>query len=375
MIYAGARLRVSTASLTCGYSPGRGYVEIMNQRYAVVTADRRAEIRDVPVTAPGPDQVVVDITYCGICATDTHGWGTAGALPPPVFGHEWTGTIAEVGAEVDAVRVGQRVVAAVGPACGRCAQCRAGHTEQCDLAFAEANGVSPGADDHGGFGTRVVVAARRVVPVPDGVTDEQAALVEPTAVTFHAVRRTAFELGSLVVVQGAGPIGLLTAMHARAAGAGRIVVVEPSGPRREVASSLGFRDVVAPGDGFRELLADVTHGLGADVLFECTGAAALLQPSAELVRRGGTMALLGFPLTPSEVSYGDWQIRELTVIGSLAYTHADFTGALNAIAGGAVDVGPLHTGTVGLGELQDTLALLDSGTSSHAKVLVDPSRG
>ncbi|MET0491638.1 MAG: zinc-binding dehydrogenase [Actinoplanes sp.] len=213
-----------------------------------------------------------------------------------------------------------------------------------------------------------------MVAVPDAVSDEQAALVEPTAVTFHAVRRTAFALGSLVVVQGAGPIGPLTAMHARAAGAGRVIVVEPSAPRREVATGLGFSDVVAPGDGFTQLLGDVTAGPGADVLFECTGAAPLLQPSAELVRRGGTLALLGFPLASSTVSYGDWQIRELTVIGSLAYTHADFAGALNAIAGGAVDVSPLHTGTVGLDELQATLELLDSGRSSHAKVLVDPRR-
>ncbi|MFI5937206.1 zinc-binding dehydrogenase [Actinoplanes sp. NPDC051494] len=344
----------------------------MSHRYATVTADHRAELRDAPAATPAADGVVVDITYCGICATDTHGWGTAGALPAPVFGHEWTGTVSAVGADAGSLRVGQRVVAAVGPACGRCAQCRAGHTEQCDLAFAEANGVSPGAGEHGGFATAVAVAARRVVAVPDTLTDEQAALVEPAAVTFHAVRRTAFELGSTVVVQGAGPIGLLTAMHARAAGAGHIIVVEPSQARRAVATALGFRDVVAP--GFEEHLRDVTDGLGADVLFECTGAAALLQPSAELVRRGGTMALLGFPLTPSTVSYGDWQIRELTVIGSLAYTHADFAGAINAIANGAVDVTPLHTGTVGLDELQETLALLDSGESAHAKVLVDPRR-
>lgn len=346
----------------------------MEHRFAVVAADRQVSLAGASAYEPAEDGVVVDISYCGICATDTHGWGSAGALPAPVFGHEWTGTVSAVGASVTSVRVGQRVVAAVGPACGRCAQCLAGHAEQCDLAFAEANGVSPGAGEHGGFATQVKVSARRVVKVPDDVTDEQAALVEPAAVTFHAVRRTALALGSLVVVQGAGPIGLLTAMHARAAGAGRIIVVEPAEPRRRVATELGFRDVVAPGDGFSALLAEVTDGLGADVLFECTGAAALLQPSAELVRRGGTMALLGFPLTPSTVSYGDWQIRELTVIGSLAYTHADFAGAIRAIAGGAVDVTPLHTGTVGLDDLQETLASLDSGRSAHAKVLVDPRR-
>jgi len=167
---------------------------------------------------------------------------------------------------------------------------------------------------------------------------------------------------------------LLTAMHARSAGAGRVIVVEPSEARRQVATELGFTDVVAPGAGFEELLAGRTHGLGADVLFECTGAAALLAASGNHVRRGGTLSLLGFTTAPSQVVYGDWQIRELRVVGSLAYSRVDFEGSLRALASGAVRTDVLHTGTIGLAELQETLELLDSGTSSHAKVLVDPRR-
>lgn len=129
--------------------------------------------------------------------------------------------------------------------------------------------------------------------------------------------------------------------------------------------------MVEPGD-LATLIDDVTDGLGADVLFECTGVAALFQPSAELVRRGGTLALLGYPGTDSSVSYGDWQSRELTVIGSLAYSHEDFKGAMTLIAEGRIDVKSLHTGTIGLGELVNMFDELDSGTSTHAKVLVDP---
>lgn len=95
---------------------------------------------------------------------------------------------------------------------------------------------------------------------------------------------------------------------------------------------------------------------------------------ASLVRRGGTLALLGFPLTESTVSYADWQQRELTVIGSLAYNHDDFVGVMRLIAAGRIDVSPLHTGTIGLGELGEILAEVDSGQSQHAKVLVDPRR-
>ncbi len=321
---------------------------------------------------PAPDGVVVDIGFCGICATDTHGYASA-ALPPAVFGHEWMGTVTAVGTDVTTVRVGQRVVAGVGPSCGVCAQCRAGHASNCDLAFAEANGITDDAPAHGGFATKLKVSARRAIPVLDELSDEEAALMEPATVTFHAVRRAQLRFGSTVVVQGAGPIGLLTAQHARTGGAGRLIISEPSGPRRAAARALGVTDVVEPAD-LPGLLAEATNGLGADVLFECTGVAALLQPSAELVRRGGTLALLGYPGTNSSVSYGDWQSRELTVIGSLAYSHEDFAATMRLIADGRIDVKSLHTGTIGLGDLVAMFRELDSGTSEHAKVLVDPRR-
>lgn len=210
-----------------------------------------------------------------------------------------------------------------------------------------------------------------MIPVPDEISDIEAALVEPATVTFHAVRRVAAEVGVIVVVQGAGPIGLLTAQHARNAGAGRIIISEPSVPRRAVATKLGFSDVVAP-DALRSVLDEISQGLGADVVYECTGVASLLQPTAELVRRGGMLALLGYPLQESTVSYADWQSRELTVIGSLAYNHEDFLGTIRSIAGHRVDVATLHTGTVGLASLRDILEELDSGHSQHTKVLVSP---
>ncbi|MER5555852.1 zinc-binding dehydrogenase [Streptomyces sp. NPDC002793] len=343
-------------------------------RYVRVSGPRELQaMAESAEERPAPDGVVVDITYCGVCGTDVHGYTDGHMLPPAVFGHEWTGVISAVGDEVTGLSVGQRVVGGVGPACGRCRQCAAGHARQCELVFAEANGVDEAAPAHGGFGTRVRVSARRVIPVPDGVTDVEAALVEPATVTFHAVRRTAMELGSVAVVQGAGPIGLLAAQHARNAGAGRVVVSEPSAARRSTAEKLGFRDVVAP-EQLATMLMEITDGLGADVLFECTGVPSLLQPSAELVRRGGTLSLLGYPMAESTVSYADWQTRELTVIGSLAYNHEDFVGTLRAIAGKRLDVATLHTGTIGLSDLGSMLDELDSGSSSHTKVLVDPRK-
>lgn len=194
----------------------------------------------VAASDPAPGRVVVDVTYAGICGTDVHGCTDGGMLPPAVFGHEWTGTVRAVGEGVTSVAPGDRVVGGVGPACGSCAQCRRGHAKHCDLVFIEANGVDAQAAPHGAFATQVDVSQRRVVPVPSALSDVEAALVEPAAVTFHAVRRARLEPGSVVVVVGAGPIGLLTTQNARAAGAGRVIVSEPSEARRATACELGF---------------------------------------------------------------------------------------------------------------------------------------
>ena len=342
-------------------------------RTATVSAPQQLQISERPVPAPASDQVVVRIRYCGVCGTDVHGFEAPAMLPPAVFGHEWTGTVVDAGSGVESVRVGDRVSVAVGPPCGRCSMCLSGHADHCDTAFAEANGVTPGAPEHGGFATHLAVSERRVVRLLDGLSDEQGALVEPTAVTFRAVKRTTIPLGAVVVVQGAGPIGLLTAQQARG-GAGRTFVVETVEARRRAAMGLGFTDVFEPGDEFAEALRSATAGRGADVLFECTGVAKLLQPSAELVRRGGMLSLVGYTAELSSVSYGDWVSRELRLVASLAYTHDDFLGAMVTLASGAVDVSPMITGTFGLSDLPQLLTELGSGSTRHAKVLVDPSR-
>lgn len=341
---------------------------------ATVSAPNELEIREAEVRKPAGDQVLVQIQYCGVCGTDVHGFQAPELLPRAVFGHEWTGTIVDTGESVETVSAGDRVSVAVGPPCGRCPMCRSGNADHCDTAFAEANGVTPDAPDHGGFATHITVSERRVVKLVPGLSDEQGALVEPTAVTFRAVRRTAFPLGSVVVVQGAGPIGLLCAQQARHAGAARTFVVEPVAARREAATALGFADSFEPGTSFTGALQEATGGRGADVLFECTGVAKLLQPSAELVRRGGTLSLVGYTAELSSVSYGDWVARELRLVASLAYTHQDFVGAMAMLASGAVDPGPVITGTVGLQDLAGVLTDLGSGSTHHAKVLVDPNR-
>lgn len=343
-------------------------------RYAVFTGEKQIEIRTAPIPTAEPGGVVVKITYCGICGSDLSTWKAGSFGYESTFGHEWTGTIWEVGEEAEGFQAGDRVIASVGPACGTCGSCVAGYPNYCDTALAEGYCATDFTKIHGGYAEYLSVPARRVQKVLDGVSDVAAGLTEPCTVSIHGVRRTSFPLGSAVVVQGGGPIGLFAAQHARNAGAAHLLLIETNPSRRQLAEELGFTEVFAPGDEFQARLKEVTNGIGADIVYEATGVPALVQPAAEMVRRGGTLGLLGFSFFPVEINYADWQTRELTVVSSILYGHADFKATMTGMADGSIDAEKLHSGTIGLEELQNLMEDLASGTSAHTKVLVDPTK-
>lgn len=290
------------------------------------------------------------------------------------FGHEWTGSIHEVGSDVEGFAVGNRVIASVGTACGTCGLCQAGHPDQCETALLDGYCANDFTKIHGGYAEYLSVPARRVQHVFEGVSDIQAGLTEPCTVSIHGVRRTHFPVGSTVIVQGGGPIGLFAAEHARNAGAGVLIIIETNEARRQKARDLGFTDVYAPGDELDARIKEVTRGIGADVVYEATGVPKLVQTAAEMLRRGGTLGLLGFSFDPTPINYADWQTRQVTAVSNILYSHADFWATMRAIADGTVRPEEQHTGTIGLDELQATFEDLASGQSQHMKVLVDPTR-
>ena len=199
---------------------------------ALITGEHTVDFVEFPDPAPAPAGVVVDVAYCGICGTDIHAYQSGRPYNPAICGHEWSGTVSAVGADVRSLTEGDRVVVAVAPACGQCTACRRGQADRCQVTFMSALGRDPMAPPHGGFAPRIAVAAERVVKTDPGLTDEEAAQVEPATVAFHAVRTSNLRLGDIAVIQGAGPIGLGTLQWVRAAGAGRVIVVEPSDERR-----------------------------------------------------------------------------------------------------------------------------------------------
>ncbi|HTL00341.1 MAG TPA: zinc-binding dehydrogenase [Pseudomonadales bacterium] len=344
----------------------------------LVTGERRLELREMPQPVPTPGKAVVEIAYCGICGTDLHAFQSGEPYNPAICGHEWTGRVSAVGAQTSHVREGDRVAIGAAVACGSCATCRRGDAAHCETAFAGMIGIGPLAAPHGGFASAIAIDASRLYHVDPKLDDVDAAILEPATVAVHAVRRTGIRLGDSVLVLGAGPIGLLVLQAARAAGAGTVMLVEPQRSRRELGGSLGADKLIDPG------AADVTEAVnahigaqGADIVIECAGIPRTIGQAVSLVRRGGTVSLVGVPNGPAQIQAAEWLVKEVRVATSLAYLREEFDIAQGLVADGRMRCAALHTSTVSLQRIGDAFERLSApqatgGPPQDIKVLVDP---
>ena len=341
---------------------------------ALVTGLKQVELVEFPDPEASAGRAVVQVAYCGICGTDLHAWLSGEPYNPAICGHEWCGDVSAVGAGVDHVREGDRVAIGVATACGHCASCRRGDAAHCETAFAGMIGVGPLAAPHGGFAPAIAIDGSRLYRLDPAVDDATAAILEPATVAVHAVRRTPLRLGDAVVVLGAGPIGLLTAACARVAGAGGVVVVEPQPERRALASRLGADRVIDPtAEDAAEAVNDFFGQTGADVVFECAGIPATINQSVALVRRGGVVSLVGVADKAAEIMPAQWLVQEVRLVSSLGYLREEFSIAQDLAKDGRLDLGALHTSTVGLDGIGDAFARL-AEAPSEVKILVDPRR-
>lgn len=340
-------------------------------RVAVLTGPGAIDVVQRPEPELLPGTVIVAVDRCGIGATDIQAF-VSGSVPAPAwFGHEWVGHVVAVGAGSRDRFEGERVVGAAPPPCGQCRPCMAGLGPHCEVALAMIVGSHQSASPHGAFADRIRVDARRVHRVPDGVELSNAALAEPAAVAAHAVARAGQSLGDVVVVVGAGTIGLLVAELARLAGAARVAAVDIEPQRRELACELGA-DAAFGGDDVLGWLRGQGHGLGADVVYECAGRPSAVSLSIEAARQGGTVVVVGLSGDPGRVGAAELVHRQLTVTASLGYTVTDVHRALDLMADDRFRVSAIHDRRVGFGDLADTFAELASYSSARRKVLFAP---
>ncbi|MFE3142561.1 zinc-binding dehydrogenase [Streptomyces scopuliridis] len=333
----------------------------------------RLEEHEVPVPPTRPDRVLVRVSRVGVCGSDLailrgqH----ARAEPGVILGHEFVGTVAASGT-ADAPPVGTQVAVRPLIACADrgtvppCRACASGNAHVC-----AALGLY-GVDEPGGLAGYVSVRAAAVHSVAQGVPPGRAALAEPLAVAVHAVARSGLTAGATVVVFGAGPIGLFTALVARRGGAGDVLIVEPNAWRRGIAERYGFATLAA-GEDTPALIRERTRGEGADLVFDSAGHPAVALQLTEAARIQGTIVVVGVYKTPPAVDLRTVNFAEHRLIGTRVYTRDDFITAIGLIETDELGLSALPTRTFPLDEAADAFAAAGGGEGS-VKVLIEPAR-
>jgi 2-desacetyl-2-hydroxyethyl bacteriochlorophyllide A dehydrogenase len=337
---------------------------------AVYRAKGELDVEERPVPDPGPGEVLVEVSHCGVCGSDLHmvldGWGQPGR----VGGHEWSGRVAALGPGVDGWALGAPVVGGELVTCGACVYCAAGRPSLC-----KARDPIAGDGYEGAFARYVLTSAAGLLPVDDSLGLRTAALTEPLAVALHALTRSGVGPGERVLVTGAGPIGLLAVAALRAAGIDDIVVSEPAATRRERAAAVGAADVVTPDDLDAPAMPMDLVAHPFDVVLECSGRADAMEAGLAQLERTGRLVLVGAGIRRPKLDNNRILLNELLVTGAFNYDRGGFASALALLASDALPVDLLvEPDDVPLSGLLDAMHKLASAELA-AKVLVAPKEG
>jgi L-iditol 2-dehydrogenase len=339
----------------------------------VLTRYNHFELQDWPLPEIRPDEVLLRVAACGICGSDVHGMdGSSGRRQPPIImGHEAAGTIVQTGAGVSGWSAGRRVTFDSTIFCGGCWFCRRGQINLCDQR--RVLGVS--CDDyrrHGAFAEFVAVPQHILYALPDAVSFEWAAMVEPLSVALHAARRTQISLNDTAVVVGVGMIGLLVVQTLRAAGCGQVVAVDIDPGRLDLACKLGA-DVALRSDqqDVQDEIFKRTADRGADIAVEVVGIAPTVQLAAACLRKGGQLTLVGNLAPKVDFPLQAVVTRELSVRGSCA-SCGEYPACLDLMARGAIQVDPLISAVAPLAEGPEWFRRLHEGGQRLMKVILKP---
>jgi len=322
---------------------------LINMKAALLKGPYDIEIIDVEKPEPKPGEVLIRVARCGICGSDLHAY--KGKHPdfaiPLIPGHEFSGVVEDVGESVEEVKKGDRVTVEPLKICGKCYYCKRGEYNQC-LKF----GVL-GAQTNGAFTEYIAVQERWVYKIPDKMSFEEGAMVEPTAVAVHAVRRAGI-VGDTVLVLGAGTIGLLIMQVAKALGADTVVITDIVDWKLDFAKKLGADYALNPTrDNLKDVINGITDGLGVDTSFEAVGSNVTLSQALENTRKGGRVVIVGVYEKPMvEINAMKIVNKELEVFGSIVYRW-DYPKAIKLIEQGRVNAKSLVSDVIPLEKIKE----------------------
>lgn len=342
---------------------------MQTQAAIFMDASSPLEIQEIDIPEPGAGQLLLKVGACGICGSDLHAVQTGYVPAGTVMGHEFSGEVVAVGADLpDQWQVGDRVIAAPVLTCGDCPECRDGDLVNCR------NSRLIGLDQavSGAYAGHVLVQANCAIRVPDHVGWQEAAIYEPLSVGLAAFRNAAVVEGEDILVLGAGPIGISLVKWARYHGVTNIAVSEPEPVRRQRAGDAGANVLMDPATCDNPVAEfERQTGTVPKVIFECVGRPGILQSMIDMAVRGSRLVAVGTGMEPEEITVATAALKQLSLAFAFGWHLDDAAFVLDRIAAGDIDTAGLVTATVTLEQLPDMFSQLLQ-PNNHCKVMVMP---
>lgn len=337
---------------------------------SVVIKDKKLlGVEETEEPTPDGKNVIIEVTKAGICGSDIHNWHS-GEPKGLVMGHEYCGKVIDTGSRTD-LSIGDRVTSLPISPCGTCRSCLTGNPQYCTHTWENALGLS--LTNQGSYSQKIKVNPNLVLKAPDNITDEEVAMVEPTAVGLHAVHLANITVGQKVLVIGGGIIGLVSALFAKKEGASLVVISETNNPRGENAVNLKVADkfLDAKSPNFINEALEISNG-GFDVVLECCGNSPAVSSAIIACRPGGKVVLVGVATSAIEVPTVMAVLKEISIQGAIAYTKEEFQTVMDLMKDKLIDVKNFVSETISLEQTQDAFIELTNGTSDKIKILIDP---
>ena len=336
---------------------------------AAVLKEMKIEIEEREIPQINSGEVLVKVGLCGICGSDLHAYTHVNYFPSgTIMGHEFAGIIEKVYENEKKWKVGQRIVVRPCGICGQCHWCKSGQISLCPTHMDSTLGLRP----QGAYAEYVAVPTYMLYNLPEHITFEQAAQLEPVTVCIHALKISRFQMGDNVLIYGAGPIGITLYQLLNLAGANRIIIVEKSTMRREIARKLGAKEVLHPDELNVKKLSDSLERLGVDIVYDCAGVSATINQSFDIVRKGGQIVMLGITPEPVAINQFQWVVKGVEVIASMGYFMGDFEIALSLLNKGSIDVESLITDIISLDDIEEKGFKKLLSPDDAMKILVRP---